>query len=106
VSLWSISSRCTSLAEYGIEKFARRLEGRTDIEDALSRLKKLMNEESRLVAARTLDVMRRADINIQKAEECTQHFLSPFVHSPIFSRCFLVVHGRKRLSLPVSHSLP
>ncbi|KAI0290957.1 hypothetical protein BC826DRAFT_1106132 [Russula brevipes] len=74
------------MTEGRIKKFARKLKGRTDVEDALSRFTMFMKEESSLVTARTLDLTRRVDINIKKAEE--------------------IVPGRKRLSLPGSHCLP
>jgi hypothetical protein len=40
----------------GVEKYAKRLIGRTDIEDAMKRLDKLTHEEARMAIAENLKV--------------------------------------------------
>ena len=51
-----IRSLCFSLADYGSEKFLKKLMGRTDVEDALLRLDMLTKEESLMLMARNLEV--------------------------------------------------
>jgi hypothetical protein len=46
------------LIERCIEKYAEKLIGRTDIEDALKRLDKLTHEEARMATAENLKAMR------------------------------------------------
>ena len=46
------------LIERCIEKYARKLIGRTDIEDALKRLDKLTHEEARMATAENLKATR------------------------------------------------
>jgi hypothetical protein len=46
------------LIERCIEKYAKRLIGRTDIEDALKRLDKLTHEEARMATAENLKATR------------------------------------------------
>ena len=45
-----------SFSDAGIEKFMNRLIGRTDVEDALQRLDRLTQEETRMTMAETLAV--------------------------------------------------
>jgi hypothetical protein len=49
------------LTDYGIEKFLKRLVGRTDVEDGLSQLDTLTKEESLMTVARTLEVTYGVD---------------------------------------------
>jgi hypothetical protein len=59
-----------SLADSYPENAVRRLAGRRDIEDAVSRLDTLTKDENLVVVAKSL--------------ECTQHFLSIYIHVPTF----------------------
>jgi len=54
-------SLCFSLTDYGSEKFLKKLAGRKDVEDALSRLDMLTKEESLMVMARNLEVAHQID---------------------------------------------
>ncbi len=56
-----VQSMCIFLADYGSEKFLRKLVGRKDVEDAVSRLDMLTKEESLMVMARNLEVTHRID---------------------------------------------
>jgi len=90
---------CTSLAEYGSEKFSKKLLGRTDVDDALLRLDKLTKEESLMTAAKNLEiachvegkvlVLERVTHSIEQAvkalKERTHWFLTAFVPIPILS---------------------
>jgi len=49
------------LFNHGIEKLFKRLAGRTDVEDALSRLDTLTKEESLAVLSRNLEVTQHVD---------------------------------------------
>ena len=49
------------MADHGIEKLFKRLAGRTDVEDALSRLDTLTREESLAVLSRNLEVTQHVD---------------------------------------------
>jgi len=49
------------LADHEIEKLFKRLAGRTDVEDALSRLDTLTKEESLAVLSRNLEVTQHVD---------------------------------------------
>jgi hypothetical protein len=55
----------SSLADYGSEKFLKRLMGRTDVEDALLRLDSRTNEESLMVVAKNLEVTHHVDGNVK-----------------------------------------
>jgi hypothetical protein len=57
------------LADYGIEKFMKRLAGRTDVEDALQRLDTLTKEESLMTATRNLEVTHNVVVNVTKIKE-------------------------------------
>ncbi len=56
-----VQSMCIFLADYGSEKFLKKLVGRKDVEDAVSRLDMLTKEESLMVMARNLEVTHRID---------------------------------------------
>ena len=60
-----IRSRCLFLADYGLEKILKKLVGRTDVEDALSRLDMLTMEESLMVVLRNLEVAHHIDSNVE-----------------------------------------
>ncbi len=81
-------------ADYGLEKFLKKLVGRKDDEDAVLRLDMLTKEESLMVMARNLEVTQATKVlvenNVKRIEGVarsvdngTQHFLSIFVHIPI-----------------------
>lgn len=56
------------MANYEIEKFIKRLAGRTDVEDALQRLDVLTKEENLMTAARNLEVTHRVDVKVTHVE--------------------------------------
>src|ERR1700722_12391508 len=53
------------LAEECLEKYVKKLIGKTDIEDGLKRLDKLTQEEARMVAAENLKATRTVDTRVQ-----------------------------------------
>jgi hypothetical protein len=53
------------VADYGTEKFIKRLIGKIEVEDALTRLDALTKEENLLTAARILAVTHNVDDNVQ-----------------------------------------
>ena len=53
------------LIETFLEKYLKRLIGRTDIEDALKRLDRLTQDEARLAAAQVLKVADTVDDRVQ-----------------------------------------
>jgi len=57
------------MADYEIEKFMRRIAGRTDVEDALERLDMLTKEENLMTATRNLEVTHRVDVNVMATQE-------------------------------------
>ena len=57
------------MADHEIEKFMKRLVGRTDVEDALARLDMLTKEENLMTAARNLEVAHRVDDKVTTIEE-------------------------------------
>ena len=59
---------CTFLTEYAIEKFLKRLIGRTDVEDALSRLDSLTKEEGLMTVARTLEITHGVDSVVREVD--------------------------------------
>jgi hypothetical protein len=61
----SVRHLCSSLADYGAEKFLKRLMGRTNVEDALLRLDSLTNEESLMAVAKNLEVTCHVDGNVK-----------------------------------------
>ena len=64
-------SMFSSMADYEIEKFVKRIAGRTDVEDALQRLDVLTKEENLMTAARNLEVTHRVDVNVMATQEIT-----------------------------------
>jgi hypothetical protein len=57
------------LANHDIEKFIKRLAGRTDVEDALERLDTLTNEENLMTVTRILEVTHNVDVNVTEIKE-------------------------------------
>ena len=111
------------LADLDIEKILRRLVGKTDVEDALSRLDALTKEESLMVVVRNLEVthhvdgvVHEIDNNVKGIEgqvegvaavarsvdSGTQHFcLFKCTYRPLFTLYpNIVTHKLERLSLP------
>ena len=60
-----IRSRCLFLADCGSENILKKLVGRTDVEDALSRLDMLTREESLMMVVRNLEVTHHVDGNVE-----------------------------------------
>jgi hypothetical protein len=56
--------RCT-IAQHGIEKFAKKLLGETEIEAVLQRLDRLTQEEGRMTVAQTLEVVHGLVNNVK-----------------------------------------
>ena len=56
--------RCT-IAQYGIEKFAKKLLGESEIEAVLQRLDRLTQEEGRMTVAQTLEVVHGLVNNVK-----------------------------------------
>jgi len=76
------------LFNHGIEKLFKRLAGRTDVEDALSRLDTLTREESLAVLSRNLEVTQHVDSvvrdvgdNVKTTKHGTRHSLSIFIQN-------------------------
>jgi hypothetical protein len=57
------------LADYDIEKFIKRLAGRTDVEDALERLDTLTKEETLMAVTINLEVTHNVDVNVTEMKE-------------------------------------
>ena len=101
--LWSCSSDC------GLEKYLKKLIGRTNVEDALLRLDSLTKEESLMAVAKDLEVTHHVDNNVkdikvlvEAVKEGTQLFLSPFVHIPTL---LPIVSKQERMSNNVRYSI-
>ena len=52
-----------------LEKYLKKLVGKTDIEDALKRLDKLTNEEVRMVTAQVLEATHTVDNNVARVDD-------------------------------------
>ena len=99
----SIHAQCFLLIDRTSEKFAKKLVGRTDLEDAFLRIDLLTKDENMTVAARTLRFAFDINSNIEGLQpmdervvsliEGTQCFLSDFVHTPTSP---LLLHNRYR----------
>jgi hypothetical protein len=59
---------CLFLVDYDIEKFLKKLAGRTDVEDALQQLDTLTKEETSMTVARTLEVTHHVDGNVEETK--------------------------------------
>jgi hypothetical protein len=72
-----------ALADYGSEKFLKRLIGKTDVEDALLRLDLLTKEESLMAVAKILEVADRVEGDVKEikvlAGRTPHRFLSLFM---------------------------
>src|SRR5258707_9419654 len=64
-----IPSLCFSFADYGSEKFLKKLVGRKDEEEAVLRLDMLTKEESLMVMARNLEVTQQIDGVVRDVED-------------------------------------
>jgi ABC-type uncharacterized transport system ATPase subunit len=62
----SIHDRCCFLSDLGLEKFLKKLMGRTGVEDALLRLDSLTKEESLMAVAKILEVADRVRDNVKE----------------------------------------
>ena len=60
------------LANYGVERIMKRLMGKKEVEEALSRLDMLTQEECLMMAAESLEVAHHVDANTTKTRELTQ----------------------------------
>jgi hypothetical protein len=60
------------LIERCIEKYGKKLIGRTDIEDALKRLDKLTHEEAQMVTAENLKAMHAVgkSVSVMESPKC------------------------------------
>jgi ABC-type uncharacterized transport system ATPase subunit len=54
------------MADYGTERFLKRLIGRTDVEDALLRLDSLTKEESLMALAKFLEVTHHVERGVEE----------------------------------------
>jgi len=61
----------TALAEYGPERFSKKLLGRTDVDDALLRLDTLTKEESLMAVAKNLEIGCRLESGVLVIERVT-----------------------------------
>ena len=72
------------VADYGTEKFIKRLIGKTEVEDALTRLDALTKEENLLTAARILAVTHHVDDNVQVIRRRARRSFNFFILVPTF----------------------
>ena len=68
----SVHDQCSLFADYGLEKFLKRLIGRNDVEDALLRLDSLTKEESLMTVAKNLQVTHQVDGNVKDIKMLTE----------------------------------
>jgi hypothetical protein len=71
------------LSDYGLEKFLKKLTGKTDVEDALLRLDLLTKEESLMAVANILEVTDRVEGDVKEIKVLTERmklFPSFFIH--------------------------
>jgi hypothetical protein len=59
-------------ADIGLEKFIKKVAGRTDLEDGLRKLEKLTNEEIAMASARLLRVVDNIDDRVRSVDENVQ----------------------------------
>ena len=67
--------RSTTIAQCGIEKFAKKLLGESEIEAVLQRLDRLTQEEGRMTVAQTLEVVYGLVNNVKVVMNGAQTFL-------------------------------
>ena len=60
---------CFPIADRDSEKYLKKLIGRKDIEDALSRLDKLTQEEARMAIAQVLKVAHRVEHGVKDVDK-------------------------------------
>jgi hypothetical protein len=63
------------MPDYGTEKLLKRLAGRKEVEDAVSRLDTLTKDENLMIAARNLEVTHRVDRTVEATKDGTHCFL-------------------------------
>jgi hypothetical protein len=63
---------CPFPVNYDIEKFLKKLAGRSDVEDALQQLDTLTKEETSMTVARTLEVTHHVDDNVEEMKMLTK----------------------------------
>ena len=64
-----------AIAQYNIEKFAKKLLGESEIEAVLQRLDRLTQEEGRMTVAQTLEVVHGLMKNVKIVMKGMQVFL-------------------------------
>ena len=64
--------QCTLLANGDLEKILKKLIGKTDVEDALSRLDALTKEETLMMVVRNLEVTHHVDGNVEATKVVTE----------------------------------
>ena len=67
-----------TIAQHGIEKFAKKLLGEREIEAVLHRLDRLTQEEGRITVAQTLEVVHGLVTNVKIVMNGTQVFLAGY----------------------------
>ena len=65
----SLSCESVTLTEVSLEKYLKKLVGKTDIEDALKRLGKLTQEEARMATAQVLKVTHTIDDRVKVVDD-------------------------------------
>jgi len=80
LSILALSTK--EMQQRRIKKFMKRLIGRTDVENALQRLDRLTQEETRMTMAETLAVAHSIKdtaekLNCKQSRECLRNWLSP-----------------------------
>ncbi len=65
-----------TIAQDGIEKFAKKLLGESEIEAVLQRLDRLTQEEGRMTAAQTFEVVHGLVNNVRVVMNGTQNLLA------------------------------
>jgi len=60
------------LADYGSEKFMKRLVGRKEVEDAVSQLDTLTKEENLMISARNLEITHHVDGKVEATKVLTE----------------------------------
>ena len=91
----SITDDTFPVADKGLEKFLKTLIGKTDIEDALRRWDRLMEEEARVLAAQAY-VTRNVGTRVETVNNQVAHAYD-LVHDGVFST--LATHTRHRKPL-------
>ena len=66
------SSSTHTIAQHGVEKFAKKLLGESEIEAVLQRLDRLTQEEGRMTVAQTFEVVHGLVNNVKVVMDGTQ----------------------------------